>query len=287
MTVNTTGTNIAWSLAAASGPMEIQYVTVNELRSPKSMDPGKAGQLQRAGLTAQDYSTLLARDPFASGPTLIDPGGSGIDTSRFVPLNQTFPYDPDSADVQTYTLTNDLASKVTSQHTDDYQVGVSVEGTTDIILAKDTLKVADTMDWTNTSTHGTSSEDKQSASFSVAGPSRGYAGPVSVDVFYDTMYGTFLFGFDPASAPIGGGAPMAPTRSQQTVTGLVKHAGTGGPAAHQAITLSQGGKTFRTFTNGRGQFTFFHATPSSGGQIVVNGKGTAVQGGVMQLVVTP
>ncbi len=88
MTIDPQG-HIHW-VPGVDGPVKnIQWVTVGQLKNPRTMPAGVKHELDRAGVTAADYTQILSVNPFSHG-------NAAIDHKRFVPVNQSFPYEPPS-----------------------------------------------------------------------------------------------------------------------------------------------------------------------------------------------
>ncbi len=68
-------------------------VSVGELKNPANMPAATAAQLKALNFTNDDYQTILAQDPFASGST-------AIDTTRYIPTTTSFPYEPPDQSVE-------------------------------------------------------------------------------------------------------------------------------------------------------------------------------------------
>ncbi|HXW14398.1 MAG TPA: carboxypeptidase-like regulatory domain-containing protein, partial [Terriglobia bacterium] len=121
------------------------------------------------------------------------------------------------------------------------------------------LNSSDSMEWTNTSSLGTSTQSLQSASATVGGPAIGFSGPPDVLVYWDTIYNSFMFAF--------------PT-TQPTATGSLLDSA-GKPVANQAVTLTAGGHMFKTLTNAKGQYRIYGA-PNGNGSLGVKGQNFTV-----------
>jgi hypothetical protein len=112
------------------------------------MPPGLKRTLDKAGLTQADYE-ILSTNPFTSG--------SRLDSNRFLPTTQSFPYLPpispnDTPPTFTYTLQNSLARTATKTAQTQYSVGFNVTvGFEGIFSAS--LKTSKTMEWTNLSSN--------------------------------------------------------------------------------------------------------------------------------------
>ncbi|NOU28770.1 MAG: hypothetical protein HOO96_12765 [Polyangiaceae bacterium] len=263
------GRNIAWALSN-NGPSQIvQYVYVGWLKNPATLPPGVKAALDSAHITPADYPTILARDPFANGATTID-------TNRFAITNTTFPYEPPYAagsagPAQTYAISNDLTVKSGTSASDSYSVGLQESLGFNLLIFSASVKSTQSWTWTNTSTQGDSWQSKQSASVTVTGPSYGYAGPTNVDVYYDRLYSSFFYAFQPLST-------LAARPSSAAVRGAVVGAD-GKPVANEPVLMNVGGRTYRTFTGPRGEYYFYgarapQATLTARGQTRPVGSGT-------------
>jgi hypothetical protein len=236
------GNNMVWTMGVDGKVMNIQSVYVGWLKNPSTMAAGVKQQLDAAGLTAADYAQILAANPFAQGATAIDP-------NRFLPTPQTFPYEPpfSAADpVFTSSITTQNVVNVTNSHTVQHQYSVSASVSAGILGTN--LKLANSLEWTNSSTYGTSSTSTQSAAATVGGPAFGYTGPTDVVVYWDTLYSSFMFAY-----------PSTPPAAVGAITDAA-----GKPLAFKAITLTVAGRKFETFTNHDGQYRFFGATGANG-----------------------
>jgi len=244
------GNHVQWTMGINGPVMIIQSVYVGWLKDPGSMPVGVKQQLDAAGLTASDYTQILAANPFAQGGTSIDP-------NRFLPTTQSFPYEPPytaSDPVFTASIVAQNSVNVSSNHAVQHQYSVSASVSAGIASFL-SLKAAGSMEWTNTNEHGTSSTSSQSAMATVGGPAFGYAGPTDVIVYWDTLYSSFMFAF-----------PSAPAAATGVLTNFA-----GKIIANKEITLTVGGKKFKTFTNQRGQYRFYNA-PAGSGSLSVDGQ---------------
>lgn len=243
------GNYMFWTMGVDGAVMNIQSVYVGWLKNPATMAAGVKQQLDAAGLTAADYTQILAANPFAQGATAIDP-------NRFLATPQTFPYEPpfSAADpVFTSSITTQNVVNVTNSHTVQRQYTVTASASAGLIGSN--FKLNDTLEWTNSSMYGTSSTSTQSATATVGGPAFGYTGQTDVVVYWDTLYSSFMFAF-PAAPP--------------AATGTIADAA-GKPLAYKPITLTIAGKKFETFTNQQGQYRFYGATSGSG-SLAVQGQ---------------
>jgi Carboxypeptidase regulatory-like domain len=251
--------DIAWDVGVNGPDMLIQYIYTEWLQNPSMMPPGVAQALANAGLTAADYAQILACNPFSSGGTAIDP-------NRFVLTTQSFPYEPPLAagdPVPTKTYAQTSATTTTNAEQVQVQYGVSVSLSAGIkapITAS--LKVTDSLQWTNTSTSTEVTGSSQSASVTVGGPAFGYTGPTNVQVYWDTVFSSWMFAFVTESPSVSG-----------TVTDSA-----GNPIANQAVTLTVGGTTLSTFTSSSGGYNFYGGPQGQGTIAVANHEFTVAVG---------
>jgi hypothetical protein len=237
--VSQDGNSIDWSLIPTGTNMTIQYVEVGWLKNPTTMPPGVQTQLQSAGITSTDYATILTADPFANG-------SNGLDLSRFIELSESFPYEPpetvsDPAGSQTVTLTDE--TKSTSTSTDTASVGLSITATAKVnaVFASLQLKVSDSMTYTHTGSLQNSQDSTQSASFTIGQPAFGYAGPTNLLVYWDTLFQSFVFTFNPL------------TSESASVSGTVTDS-SGKPVANQPLSIELPGLRLRTITDATGRY---------------------------------
>jgi hypothetical protein len=241
-----------------TGSAVVQYVYAGDLKNPSRMPPGVMQTLAHYGITAQDFPDILKRDPFAAPVRPIRPvpatphaaaAPPAPDPARFKPLNLTFPYEPpysatDPVPTLNTTVSNADTATTTSAATDDFKVGV----TNSVDLAapvKASLKSDASWDWTNTATASATNRTAETASVTVGGPAFGYTGPTAMEVYYDTIYKTFLF------------RPLEfPTIAFQ---GRLLSKGNKQPMAWKEVVLIANGTKYRTFTNARGQYRFYGA----------------------------
>jgi hypothetical protein len=237
-----TPSTLEWSFNN-SGTMDIQFVFVGWLKNPSLMPPGVQNQLASYGITSADYPAMLSADPFANGATTID-------SSRYAPLNMTFPYEPplnpgDPSTTTNFTATFSSTSTSSTTTTHQYSVGASVSGGFNFASVwHASLKIDNTWTWTHTNFRSTSTGTSESASVSVGGPSFGYSGPTSIAVYYDRLYNTFLF------------APFVPGFGSVAVEGTLV-SDSHGPVAGKEVVAVADGVTYRTITNAAGEFWIY------------------------------
>jgi hypothetical protein len=253
VTIN--GNKVDWSF---SGKSSVRYARAGWLEKPETMEPNLKKELEgKFGFTADDYKQMLKSYPFASGKTAIDPG-------RFAYTGLNLPYQPPAGEdeaIPTWDMVLDNATTTTTgkAYQTSAAAGVSIGaefGFLDIVKTK--LEMSATWTWTSSNERSESDAKSQTASFTLGGPSFGYEGPIGVDVYYDTLYKTFMFAFPPEGTAL-------------RTSGVVRYA-TQGPIAGREVRLRAGGKTYRTFTNHRGEYRFY-GTPLTGMEVQVKGIG--------------
>lgn len=247
-----------WMLANTNCP--IQYVHVGWLNGHEPMPPGVASALASAGITPPVYQDILARDPLSSSQ-------AALNSSRFVSINTTFPYEPplsatDPVPTSTYAISNNQVTTLGTAYEDSFKVEMSVSGSAGLPLFNLKLKDTASWEWTNKSSSTTSAGSSQSAQLTIGGPSYGFTGPSVIQVYYDTVYRTFAFALVSVDTP-----DIALTGTLLTSKGV--------PAAHKAVTLIESGNKHLTYTNAKGGFTFL-------GQI--NGKVIVRAPGITQTI---
>jgi hypothetical protein len=243
VTIQQTGSAALWSLGVSGGSFDIFPVTVGELRNPSTMLPDVARHLAALGFTNADFQTILKLDPFANASTSVDP-------SQF-PTRYTFTglqlgYEPPNP----LTCTNGLCPCVNTQYpmsneTDgtiasSFQTQYSV--TDSVGSLKNTGLVSETsFTWTATAALSNTVKNTQTATLTLACPSSAYGGPVTMNVYWDSLFGSFEF------APVADNIVV----QQGAVTTTA-----GKVAAGEPVSLEYDGQTLRTFTDYRGHYKF-------------------------------
>lgn len=249
------GSKVDWSF---SGKSVVRYARAGWLEKPETMEPNLKKELEgKFGFTANDYKQMLKAYPFASGKT-------AIDSARFAYTGLNLPYQPPAGEddaIPTWNMVLDNATTTTTgkvfQTSAAAGLSVGAEfGFPGLFDAK--LQTSLTWTWTSSNEKSESDAKSQSASFTLGSPSFGYEGPIGVDVYYDTLYKTFMFAFPPEGTAL-------------RTSGVVRYQ-TQGPIAGREVYLRAGGKTYRTFTNQRGEYRFY-GTPLTGMEVQVEGIG--------------
>jgi hypothetical protein len=197
VSMDLTSTSAAWMLTNV--PASIQRVYVGWLNGHESMPAGIATAFRAAGITALDYTNILARDPLAND-------SSAIDSNRYVLLKTSYPYAPplhtnDPVPTTTVNVSDSSLSSVGTTTEDDYKVGMFLSVTAGgfFDFAKATFKNTATWEWTSKFNQTSSSGTVQSAIVTIGGPAYGYSGPTSLQIYIDNIYKTFAFAIVPVS----------------------------------------------------------------------------------------
>ena len=245
---------VTWTMGIESptGTALIYLVYAGQLKGTMPMPPGLKAAFDARNMTQADFDQILSTNPYSSGSGTIDP-------NRFVSTPQSFPYMPppdrNSSPVTfTLTLLSDKTQTATHEVTTEYSVGMVVS----IGFLKDTT----TFTWTSTNSTSSSQTTSQSASATVGGPSFGYAGPVTVLVYFDTLYNCFMFAFPAGTASLEGTVFDA----------------SGKPIEWTPVALTVDGERFTTFTDWQGEYKFYN-TPDGPGTVTVGGHDVPVEVG--------
>jgi hypothetical protein len=262
-------TKIGWTMGY-NGPIpHFVNLSVQDLRSPEKMNPGKLAELKALGFTASDYSEILGQDPLASSPNL--------DTRRYSPVAWSFPYNPPNlasdcnsgvctCPNSTVALSNSVQDQTINSASTEIDVSFTTKGS--IVPAVFQLSVTDSFAWTNSSSVANTESGTQSASATIACPSPNYTGPQEMDVYWDSIYGSFVF------------APYAPAQEAVVQSGEVTDS-SGKAAPGALVTLNIGGKVYHTVTGRDGVYKFVRpanvsASLPSSGEVSVHGVSTTV-----------
>jgi hypothetical protein len=232
------------------GGSQMRYtIPVKWLKDPSSMNreaPTVARQLQSLGFTNSDYQTILHLDPFWNGSTTVDP-------QRFAATTFSFPYEPTAGAgiciSMGSSITNSFQAELETSSSVDYSVGFS-EQVSGIDFGFFSLGASSNQNftWTSTSSKSNTTDSSQTATVTVACPSRTYTGQTLMSVYWDKLFGSFMF------LPTGVGPDMT-TLAQGNVATQTRHL-----AAHQLVELKFGGKIYHTFTDARGDYVFLSRT---------------------------
>ncbi len=213
-----------------------------------------ATELQKHGFNETDYAVLLARDPFANGSTAL--------SARYVPTAYSLAYEPadQSADCNggicacpqtTVSLKDETDGDSGQQYQDSFTIGLQASAGA-LILS---LKNSENFTWTNSSSVDYTTAATQTASLSMTCASPSYNGKPFMQVYWDTVYSSFLF------------VPVDLPDSQLMAKGTILSKA-GKPLAHQQVDLTlSNGKVFHTVTDLKGVYRIPkpHAPMNMGG----------------------
>jgi hypothetical protein len=261
------GNDVKWTLSTNGTAMDIQWVSVGQLKNPATIPPGVAARFAQYGITTDDLATMLAQDPFAYGPT-------AIDLARFAQTPTTLPYEPpltknDTPPTFPFGITNETIQSHMTKYESSYSVGFSIKVATPTNFSTwisanltDTAKFT----WTDSGSTTTTTDSTQSASVTLTGPSFGYAGPTDIAVYVDTQFDTFMF------------AEM-PTTTTPSIAGTIKDASGAGVAGRE-VTLETSAGMRRTVSGAGGVYRVYGA-PTGAAKITVGGVSHAVTIGAL------
>ena len=263
------GKSVKYTLSTDGAAMNIQWVSVGQLKNPSTLPPGVRQQLAARGITSADYQTMLSQDPFAYGST-------AIDTGRFVQASVTLPYEPpiakgDQPPSAQLSLTNETTHSQGSTSQSSYAVGFTIKASSPVVFASwlsANLSQTNTYTWQDTSQTTSTSSATQSASVTMTGPSFGYTGATDIAVYVDTIYNTFLFAPMPASA-----AP--------SIVGVVTDAH-GAPVVGLEVVATTAAGRRRTMTGASGAYRVYGA-PAGLAQVSVGGVSHPVSVGAARV----
>ncbi len=243
VTIQQTSSATLWSLAGSGGSFNLLPVTVGELKNPSTMPQNLAKQFAALGFTNSDYQTILAQDPFAYGGISVDPSQY---SNRYTHTGLQLGYTPPDPNSCTGGLCPCVSSQYPISNTSQGTIGASVQaqysvGYSEGSLEKTGLVSKTSFTWTINAALENTVSGSQTANLTLACPSPAYTGPVEVDVYWDALYGSFLF------APLVDGIQV----QQGTVTTTA-----GKPLQKTPVVLAYGGRTYLTFTDYRGRYRF-------------------------------
>ncbi len=260
--VTVDGNNVIWSFSSPEFQTgKVQYLYVAQLKDPATIPQGLLQDVQLAGFTSQDYQEILNADPLAQclppeveerriGQPPPPPCRAPLPTMpRYTPTYISLPYNPpllptDTVPLQPYSIDNSNTHIDTNSLEEDFELDFT--GTfnplTDIANAVALIfKEEDKWTWSNIKTNVTTTVDEQKMSLVMGGPSYGYNGPQNIDVYYDTLYETFVF---------------VPTElSLDALHGVVLNS-QGKPVPGHPVIATVGGQKYRTYTDAKGQYHF-------------------------------
>jgi hypothetical protein len=281
------GSRVIWTLDADQSAGLLQFLYVQWLQNPSQIPGANGGllaDLNNAGFTAQDYQDILnAADPLAEcqattvgnkqaaitrlpPPAPVQCNFPAPSPPRYVTTNINLPYNPpltaaDPVPLQTEEIDNSTISKSTNSDESDTKVGITTtSGLSFAGILTASLKTDSNWTWTSENTTEADTGSTQKMTLALGGPAFGYNGPANMDVFYDTLYKTFVFVPDELSA--------------ESLHGVVLNSA-GKPAAGELVTAMAAGTTYRTYTNADGVYHF--SAKLTGPVTVLTGNAAALQ----------
>jgi hypothetical protein len=236
-------TSVGWTMGYKGPIPHFVNLSVQDLSAPEKMNPSKLSELKALGFTLSDYAEILSQDPLAKS--------ANLDPRRYSPVAWSFPYNPpnQASDCNsglctcpnsTIALTNTVQDQAINSTSTEVDVSFTVSAPLSPAFG---LKVTDSFAWTNTSSTANTDSGTQSATAAIACPSSAYTGPQEMDVYWDSIYGSFVF------------VPYQPSQEEVVQTGQVTDAA-GKKVAGAPVTINYAGKIFRTLTARDGTYRF-------------------------------
>jgi hypothetical protein len=231
--------NIFWNLGMDGQTAIVTWCTLAELKNPSIMNAQAKRKFAAAGFTQADYDEIREKDPWGSDPP------PALDSDRYLLTSQTIPFrapDTSGDPVPKFTVSqqNSIVQTASKKSEKEDNVSISVSGgIKDLFTAS--LKVTDSMVWTDSASTSNSQGSTQTAEIDINGPAVGYNGPSEVLVYWDAIYNSFMFAFAPE-------APVA--------TGVITDA-TGKPAVNAPVELVAASTSLKTWTDTKGNYSFF------------------------------
>jgi uncharacterized RmlC-like cupin family protein len=253
----TAGNSVSWNMGwhsipqigATTGLYPLD-VAVYELKNNAAlMRPQIKPYFSALKFTKADYDAILAQDPFAYQSKTIDPARFVLTTFTDIPYEAQ----PQSSNctsgnclctVSGGYLTNEWDQQTVLSSKNAYKVSLTgCVGVGSAVPVDAKLCAGSNITWSNTSTTSHLHKDSETASYSVACPSATYMGQPNYSVYWDTLYGAFLF--VPEGIP-----PNHVIISQGSVTSY------GIPVRHLEVDLTVGTTVYHTLTHNNGEYTF-------------------------------
>jgi len=224
----------------------VAYLYGRWVLDPSTMDAGNAALFAKLGFVADDYAEIAKQNPFLDQNYVID-------TKRYAPVDVSFTY---QAPLESNACFNGVCSCISVQSSFSNAFKKSVEKTDqtswsvgtggDLQIGPIGLKVDDKLTFTQSQSESNTKSSSNTATATINCPAPGYLGPQFVDVFWDTVYGSFAFVFwDPEKE----GAKVVSH-------GLVVDRN-GKPKPGVPVDLLMGKVHQRTFSAADGAYTFY------------------------------
>ena len=154
------------------------------------------------GLSSADLANIMAADPFSNaGYTMTLAAGSNTTADgRFTACSNpqcstTVDFEPNitTSYSQGYSVTASTNQSVNYTYSQAFALQSQFQGTDFAKNFAADLKTAGTLTSGYRFNQFTNNSQGQTASFTIVGPSAGYAGPLQFVVYQDNLYGTFMF----------------------------------------------------------------------------------------------
>lgn len=212
------------------------------------------------GLRYSDYDQILSLDPFvyADPGQPLNPKPSAYPASgppRYTLQTYGYPYSHPSGGLPaavggppacvSYTWQQGVSNSKTTSSSWTWDTTASVSATFNITPLFN-LKAGGTLDWSNMTSNQTTNMDSQSGQATIMCSSINWTGPGFVTVWYDNLFGTYLFDLADYPCP---GCKMLLRGRVTLVTGAFV------PGAQ--VELGDGTTTYHTATDNNGHFVFF------------------------------
>ncbi|MFI5117136.1 MAG: hypothetical protein ACHP8B_10615 [Terriglobales bacterium] len=216
------------------------------------------------GLTYSDYDQMLSLDPFvyADPSQPLNPKPSAYPASgppRYTLQPYGYPYShpsggtpptavggPPACISYTWQQSVENSKTISSSWTWDTMASVSATFSPPAPANWFTFKVGGTLDWSNMTSNQTTKANSQSGQATIMCSSIDWAGPGFVTVWYDNLFGTYLFDLADYPCP---GCKMLLNGRVTLVNGAIV------PGVQ--VELGDGTTTYHTATDNNGHFVFF------------------------------
>jgi hypothetical protein len=199
-------TGYSYNNADDAHEMELIPLYVYWLKAPSTIPAAVASRLARSwdtsgvgGLTASDYASILAADPFS-----VAGYNPNTDTGYRFDLQggQTFSYEPPPPGGQPITEQYTASTQTTSTQgqgaKNTSMVGFSIDFSTGVTIFAEfgaDVKISNSYTTTDQWSSAINSIIGKTAALSITGPatSDNYTGPTTMQVWRDNIYGSFMF----------------------------------------------------------------------------------------------
>lgn len=249
---NACGPNVtSWGLGLQPpGTLIFYELSAYYLKHPDQIPPNVRAAIPT--LSNDDFKTILSLDPFANGST------AAPDPTRYALTTYSFPYEPPlelqdcnngvcNCAAFSETITNSLVGDVVTAAETDYtlDLATTAKGSdTANLVGSTALTLEGKFTWTSKATQDNMRSSTQSATATILCPSTHYAGPTLMFVYWDTLFGTFLF------------VPMTDSAGVRILSQGNASDPSGKPLRHEQVALEFGNRKFTTWTNNKGDYVF-------------------------------